>query len=135
MAIKHVVIIVAYGVFCFVGSLAFVHCSEKRVQKQLQEAEIEAAQSKVAMNMAVAENERLRESMSAYDAVMKRAITAIEKAYYEGVNRNEQIHSDVPADWLQCELPTELQDVFGAYRDRDADSCDEATGSAVDSVR
>lgn len=135
MTIKQILIIVVYGIVCFVLSLAFVRCSERDAQNRVKKAEIEASEAKATLNMALSENARLSENMAKYDAVLKQAITAIERAYYDGTKRNEQIHNDVPDDWLQCELPTELQDVFGAYCDSDADSCDEATGSSVDSVR
>ena len=124
MTIKQILIIVVYGIVCFVLSLAFVRCSERDAQNRVKKAEIEASEAKATLNMALAENARLSENMAKYDAVLKQAITAIERAYYEGTKRNEQIHNDVPVDWLQCELPTELQNVFGAYRDRDANSCD-----------
>jgi hypothetical protein len=134
MSVNHILIIATYGIACFAGSLAFVQCSERNAQKAIQEAEIETENMRAGLNMAIAENARLNESMAKYDAVLKTAITEIERAYEKNVERVEKIH-DAPADWLQCELPRELQDVFAGYCDSNGDGDNETTGSAADSVR
>lgn len=120
MQIKHIIIIVAYGVICFVASLLVVQCSEKAAQKAVKTAEIDAERARADLDMALAENARLNENMAKYDGVLKQAITAIEKAYETNAKRIEEIH-DLPSDWLQCELPSELQDLFAGYCD--ADGC------------
>lgn len=120
MQIKHIIIIVAYGVICFVASLLVVQCSEKAAQKAVKTAEIDAERARADLDMALAENARLSENMAKYDGVLKQAITAIEKAYETNAKRIEEIH-DLPSDWLQCELPSELQDLFAGYCD--ADGC------------
>lgn len=134
MSVKHILIIVTYGVACFAGSLAFVQCSERNAQKAIQEAEIETENMQAGLNMAIAENTRLSESMAKYDAVLKTAITEIERAYEKNVERVEKIH-DAPADWLQCELPSELQDVFAGYCDSNGDGDSKTAGIVADSVR
>jgi hypothetical protein len=134
MNLTHTLIIVVYGVACFAGSLAFVQCSERNAQKAIHEAEIETENMRVGLNMAVAENTRLSQTMAKYDTVLKTAITEIERAYEKNVERVEQIHN-APADWLQCELPSELQDVFAGYCDSNGNGDNETTGSAADSVR
>lgn len=134
MSVKHILIIVAYGLGCFAGSLAFVQCSERNAQKAIQEAEIETENMRAGLNMAVAENARLNESMAKYDAVLKTAITEIERAYEKNVERVEQIHN-APSDWLQCELPSELQDVFAGYCDSNEDGDSKTAGIVADSVR
>lgn len=134
MSVKHILIIVTYGVACFAGSLAFVQCSERNAQKAIQEAEIKAENMRAGLNMVVAENARLNESMSKYDAVLKTAITEIERAYEKNVERVEQIHN-APADWLQCELPRELQDVFAGYCDSNGDGDSETAGIVADSMQ
>lgn len=120
MSIKQVAIIIAYGVICFVASLLVVQCSEKAAQKAVKTAEIDAERARADLDMALAENARLSENMAKYDGVLKQAITALEKAYESHVERVEKIH-DLPSDWLQCELPSELQDLFAGYCD--ADGC------------
>lgn len=134
MSVKHILIIVTYGVSCFVGSLAFVQCSERNAQKAIQEAEIKAENMRAGLNMAIAENARLNESMAKYDAVLKTAITEIERAYEKNVERVEKIH-DAPADWLQCELPSELQDVFAGYCDSNGNGDIKTAGIVADSMR
>lgn len=132
MQIKHIIIIVAYGLICFVGSLAFVQCSEKAAQKAVKKAENEAFAAKAYLDMAVAENVRLNENMAKYDDVLKQAFTAIEKAYESHGKRIEEIH-DLPTDWLQCELPTGVQDVFAEYCYSDAER--EAARIVAESMR
>ena len=114
MQIKHIIIIVAYGVICFVASLLVVQCSEKAAQKAVKAAEIDAERARADLDIALAENARLSENMAKYDGVLKQAITAIEKAYESHVERVEKIH-DLPDDWLQCKLPDGVQDVFAEY--------------------
>lgn len=134
MSVKHILFIVTYGVACFAGSLAFVQCSERNAQKAIQEAEIETENMRTGLNMAIAENTRLNESMAKYDAVLKTAITEIERAYEKNVERVEKIHN-APTDWLQCELPSELQDVFAGYCDSDGDGDSKTAGIVADSMR
>lgn len=131
MQIKHIIIIVAYGVICFVASLLVVQCSEKAAQKAVKTAEIDAERARADLDMALAENARLSENMAKYDGVLKQAITAIEKAYETNAKRVEKIH-DLPDDWLQCELPSELQDLFAGYCD--ADGCSKTAIGAPDAL-
>ena len=114
MSIKQVVLVFVYGIFCFVISLLFVQCSAKNAQKQVSDALNEANELRAALNTSEGENAALRESIAKYDEVLKRSIAAIEKAYKSHVERVEEIHG-LPADWLQCELPSGLQDVFADY--------------------
>lgn len=114
MSIKQVVLVFAYGIFCFIVSLLFVQCSAKNAQKQVSDALNEANELRAALNTSEGENAALRESMAKYDEVLKRSIAAIEKAYKSHVERVEEIH-DLPDDWLQCELPSGVQDVFADY--------------------
>lgn len=114
MSIKQVVLVFVYGIFCFVISLLFVQCSAKNAQKQVSDALNEANELRAALNTSEGENAALRESMAKYDEVLKRSIAAIEKAYKSHVERVEEIH-DLPDDWLQCELPSGVQDVFADY--------------------
>lgn len=131
MSIKHLAIIISYGVICFVLSLAFVQCSAKNAQKQVSEARSEAESMRSALGISEAENRSLRENMAKYDGVLKQAISAIERAYESHVERVEKIH-DLPDDWLQCELPSELQDLFAGYCD--ADGCSKTAIGAADSM-
>lgn len=114
MSIKQVVLVFVYGIFCFIISLLFVQCSAKNAQKQVSDALNEANELRAALNTSEGENAALRESMAKYDEVLKRSIAAIEKAYKSHVERVEEIH-DLPDDWLQCELPSGVQDVFADY--------------------
>lgn len=114
MSIKQVVLVFVYGIFCFAISLLFVQCSAKNAQKQVSDALNEANELRAALNTSEGENAALRESMAKYDEVLKRSIAAIEKAYKSHVERVEEIH-DLPDDWLQCELPSGVQDVFADY--------------------
>ena len=114
MSIKQVVLVFVYGIFCFIISLLFVQCSAKNAQKQVSDALSEANELRAALNTSEGENAALRESMAKYDEVLKQAIAAIEKAYKSHVERVEEIH-DLPDDWLQCELPSGVQDVFADY--------------------
>lgn len=114
MSIKQVVLVFVYGIFCFIISLLFVQCSAKNAQKRVSEALNEANELRAALNTSEGENAALRESMAKYDEVLKRSIAAIEKAYKSHVERVEEIH-DLPTDWLQCELPSGVQDVFADY--------------------
>lgn len=114
MSIKQVILVFVYGIFCFIISLLFVQCSAKNAQKQVSDALNEANELRAALNTSEGENAALRESMAKYDEVLKRSIAAIEKAYKSHVERVEKIH-DLPDDWLQCELPSGVQDVFADY--------------------
>lgn len=132
MSIKQVVLVFVYGIFCFVISLLFVQCSAKNAQKQVSDALNEANELRAALNTSEGENAALRESMAKYDEVLKRSIAAIEKAYKSHVERVEEIH-DLPDDWLQCELPSGVQDVFADYCYDNAER--EAARIVAESVR
>ena len=132
MSIKQVVLAFAYGIFCFIVSLLFVQCSAKNAQKQVSDALNEANELRAALNTSEGENAALRESMAKYDEVLKRSIAAIEKAYKAHVERVEEIH-DLPDDWLQCELPSGVQDVFADYCYDNAER--EAARIVVESMR
>lgn len=132
MSVKQTIFIAVYGLLCFGLSLAFVQCSAKNAQKQVSEARSEANELRASLSMAEGENAALRESMAKYDDVLKQAISAIEKAYKSHVERVEEIH-DLPDDWLQCELPSGVQDVFADYCYGDAER--EAARIVADSVR
>lgn len=132
MTIKHIAFIVAYGVMCFVGSIAFVQCSERSAQKAVKMAEFDVQSARASLGIALAENARLSEDMAKYDGVLKEAIAAIEKAYKSHVERVEEIH-DLPDDWLQCELPSGVQDVFADYCYDNAES--EAARIVAESMR
>lgn len=132
MTIKHIAFIAAYGVMCFVGSIAFVQCSERSAQKAVKMAEFDAQSARASLDIALAENARLSEDMAKYDGVLKQAIAAIEKAYKSHVERVEEIH-DFPDDWLQCKLPNGVQDVFAEYCYGDAER--EAARIVAESMR
>lgn len=132
MSIKQVILVFVYGIFCFIISLLFVQCSAKNAQKQVSDALNEANELRAALNTSEGENAALRESMAKYDEVLKRSIAAIEKAYKSHVERVEKIH-DLPDDWLQCELPSGVQDVFADYCYGDAER--EAARIVAESMR
>lgn len=117
MSVKQIAVIIAFGTLFFVVSLAFVNYSAKKAQERVSEALKEVESLKSALLIAESENESLRESMAKYDDVMKAAITSIEKAYESHVERIDEIHN-LPNDWLQCELPSGVQNIFSEYCDQ-----------------
>lgn len=115
MQIKHIVILVVYGLVCFIGSLAFVQCESRQAQKAVDLAHSETAAAKGELEAVKAENVAMREIMAKANTAVEHAAVAVQNAKEKADERENILISDTPADWLQCELPSSVQDMFSDY--------------------
>lgn len=82
----------------------------------------------IALRNSEDENKRLRELIVRANNALDEGLKQIEEAKKRYDERNEKI-DDAPTDWLQCPLPDEVREAFGAYCYSDAGS--EATDSST----
>ena len=114
--IKQTIGLVAYGIICFVASLVFVQCSERSAQKSIQEATLRAESAEATILVLQDENGRLRETMIKANAAVEQALTKILEAQERHEERMDIIeHDPDSADWLSCDLPDSVRDVFKEY--------------------
>lgn len=116
MSVKYIAIIVLYGLICFFGSLMFVQCSSKSAQKQVDEAKAEVERAHVETEHFKTENEVLKDVIERTDKAVEKAATGVQEAQEANNERVEKL-SDAPNDWLMCELPDSVQDMFRDYCD------------------
>lgn len=126
ITIKQIIALTVYGLVCFFGSLVFVQCSEKSAQNRIQDAVIRAEKAEANVCTLTDENERLRDSMMRANDAVERALDLILEAQDRHEERMDIIEHDPDAvDWLSCELPDSVRDVFKDYynsQDRDSNS-------------
>lgn len=116
MQLKHVAVIVMYGLICFFGSLMFVKCSSERAQKQVDESRAEVERAHVELEALKAENCTLKTVIERADKAVEVQVETVQQAQEENNERIEMLN-DAPSDWLMCELPDSVQDMFRAYCD------------------
>lgn len=114
MQIKHIIIFVMYGLVCFVGSLLFVQCESKKAQKEIDKAHNEIEHVQGELDAIRAENTAMRDTLSRVHVAVEHVINDTQNIIEVTNERNEEIN-DLPGDWLQCELPDGVQDMFANY--------------------
>lgn len=119
--------LIIYGVIacllllCFIG----IKIAMKKAYSRAEQAEARSTELQKTLEDT---ERRLAESQAAVDGLqdaLRRAYLATERAaaaiqtaqeaYYE----REKTVDSLPSDWMQCELPAGVQDMFGAYCDAD----------------
>ena len=103
-----------YGLVCFVGSLLFVQCESKMSQKAIDLAHSEAAQAQGELQAIREENAAMRDTLSRVHVAVEKVINDTQNIIEVTNERNEEI-DNLPSDWLQCELPDGVQDMFADY--------------------
>lgn len=107
---------IAYAIACVIISIIVIHYFEESAQEQINQARIEAATTKVALQTVSSENDKLREMMSRANEAVERVIDVIEKTQRDHDERIQTIHDDPSAsDWLVCDLPDSVRNAFGDY--------------------
>lgn len=114
MQIKHIIILVMYGLVCFVGSLLFVQCESKKAQREIDKAHNEIEHVQGELDAIRAENTAMRDTLSRVHVAVEHVINDTQNIIEVTNERNEEIN-DLPSDWLQCELPDGVQDMFANY--------------------
>lgn len=115
MQIKHVVILVVYGFVCFAGSLAFVQCKSRQAQKAVDLAHSETEKTKGELQAVQAENAAMREILAKANTALEHAAVVVQDAKEKADERENILVNDTPPDWLMCELPSSVQDMFADY--------------------
>lgn len=115
MTIKQKLAIIIYGIACFVFTIVLFNWSYKRTLEKL-EIERQATERLANELQAVKdENATMREIMAKANVAVERAAVAVQDAKEKADERENIIINDTPSDWLQCELPSSVQDMFADY--------------------
>lgn len=111
--------VIIYGILCFLLTIALFSWSQKRTQERLEieRQQIEALTSEV--QAVKSENEAIREIIAKANVAVEHAAVAIQDAKEKADERENIIINDTPSDWLQCELPSSVQDLFADYCHQD----------------
>lgn len=115
MQIKHVIFLILYGVICFGTSLAFIQCESKQAQKAVDLAHSETAAIQSELTAVKAENVAMREILAKANTAVEHAAAAVQTAKEKADERENVLITDTPNDWLQCELPSSVQNMFADY--------------------
>lgn len=101
----------------FLGlSVAFVQCSERKAQKEIDKSKVEIESIKSELAVINDENERLRDVISRANDAVERALNLVNEAHKNHERRVETVETDTDAsDWLACELPNSVRNVFKEY--------------------
>lgn len=97
-------------------------------KKELSEYRAKSEGLEIALRDSEAENQRLRELIVRANNALEEGLKRIEEAKRQYDERNEKI-DDAPADWLQCPLPDEVRDAFGAYCYAGGEAADDSAGA------
>lgn len=115
MTVKQKLAIIIYGIACFVFTIILFNWSYKRTSEKL-EIERQTTERLASELQAVKdENASIREIMSKANVAVERAAVAVQDAKEKADEREQILVTDTPTDWLQCELPDSVQDMFADY--------------------
>lgn len=115
MTIKQKLAIIIYGIACFVFTIILFNWSYKRTAEKL-EIERQTTERLASELQAVKdENASIREIMNKANMAVERASVAVQDAKEKADEREQILVTDTPTDWLQCELPYSVQDMFADY--------------------
>ena len=115
MTIKQKIAIIIYGIACFVLTIILFSWSYKRTLEKLEIERQETERLAGELQAIKDENASIREIMSKANVAVERAAVAIQDAKEKADEREQILVTDTPADWLQCELPDSVQDMFADY--------------------
>lgn len=108
--------LVICSIVFLVLSIAFVQCSERKAQKEIDKSKVEIESIKSELAVMNDENERLREVINRANDAVERALNLIDEAHKNHERRIETVEADTDAsDWLACELPDSVRNVFKEY--------------------
>lgn len=107
--------IILYGVACFVLTIILFGWSQKHNQEKLDEERRIVEQLQNEVQAVRAENESFREIMQKSDEAIEHAANTIQDAKEKADERENAIINNTPDDWLMCELPDSVQDMFSDY--------------------
>lgn len=102
-------VIVALAIFSTIQS-----CQKSKLERKVSEYEQKNAELSESLDVANQENAHLRDMMTRANKALEKMIKRAEEAKANDNKRNEKI-DDADPDWLQCPLPDELREAFGAY--------------------
>lgn len=115
MTIKQKLAIIIYGIACFVFTIVLFNWSYKRTQERLEFERLQIESLKGELEYVKTENASIREIMAKANVAVERAAVAIQDAKEKADEREQILVTDTPTDWLQCELPDSVQDMFADY--------------------
>ena len=115
MTIKQKLAIIIYGIACFVFTIVLFNWSYKRTLEKLEIERQETERLAGELQAVKEENASIREIMSKANVAVERAAVAVQEAKEKADEREQILVTDTPADWLQCELPDSVQDMFADY--------------------
>lgn len=107
--------IIIYGIVCLLLTIGLFSWSEKRTRERL---EIERQEMDRMLNELQAvkdENAAMREIMAKANVAVERAAVAVQDAKDKADEREQILVTDTPTDWLMCDLPDSVQDMFADY--------------------
>ena len=118
MSIKAALAIIAYSTLCLIVSLLVTQCQSKHAQREIDEARAKTEQLNIELDLMKKENQVIRDMIERTNVVTEQVAIEKETAEEHHEERIEQI-TNAPSDWLKCELPSSVQDMFGPYCDSD----------------
>lgn len=115
MTIKQKLGIIIYGIACFILTIILFHWSYQRTQERLEEERKIVENLREEVQAVRAENESLRDIMYRANVAVEHAAVVVQDAKEKADERENAIINNTPDDWLMCELPSSVQDMFADY--------------------
>lgn len=115
MTITQKIGIIIYGIVCLLLTIGLFSWSEKRTRERLEIERQEMDRMLSELQAVKDENAAMREIMAKANVAVERAAVAVQDAKDKADEREQILVTDTPNDWLMCDLPDSVQDMFADY--------------------
>lgn len=115
MTIPQKIAIIIYGIACFVFTIILFNWSHNRTVEKLEAERLETERLSNEIQAVKAENQAIRDIIQRANVAVERAAVVVQDAKEKADEREQILVTDTPTDWLQCELPDSVQDMFADY--------------------
>lgn len=130
--IKQTIIIILYAISCVAISIAFVRCSERRADAELQKINNELEDARREILSIKSQNDTLNDSLIRTNRAFEILSTSQKLANIKNEERIKIVKNDDSAsDWLNTPVPASLRD---AFKDYCGDQGDTSSDQSVDSM-
>lgn len=119
MTIKQKLAIIIYGIACFVFTIILFNWSYNRTLEKLEAERLETERLSNEIQAVKEENQAIRDIIQRANVAVEHAAVAVQDAKEKADEREQILVTDTPTDWLQCELPDSVQDMFADYCHQD----------------
>lgn len=115
MTITQKIGIIIYGIVCMLLTIGLFSWSEKRTRERLEIERQEMDRMSNELQAVQAENAAMREILAKANTAVEHAAVVVQEAKEKADERENILVNDTPSDWLMCELPSSVQDMFADY--------------------